>query len=81
MISPTLHLPSVLLQYVPFPFLHDTQYIHDIQVERALRLWSKGRITKESHDNAKQTKSSSILKVRGKDGRQRKQISVKTSAV
>lgn len=38
-------------------------------MERALWLWSDGYITKESHDHAKLTKSSSIVKVRGIHGR------------
>ena len=39
-------------------------------MHRALWLWANGYITKESHDNAKLNKStSSILKVRGQDGK------------
>jgi hypothetical protein len=38
-------------------------------VHRALWLWAKGYITKESHDNARLSKGSSIIKVRGQDGR------------
>jgi len=49
--------------------MYDTQYIHDIQVNHALWLWARGYITKESHDNAKVTKSSSIIKVIGKDSK------------
>ena len=49
--------------------MYDTQYIHDTQVHRALWLWAKGYITKESHDNAKLTKSSSIIKAMGRDGK------------
>jgi len=49
--------------------MYDAQYIHDIQVNRALWLWARGYITKESHDDAKVTKSSSVIKVIGKDGK------------
>ena len=49
--------------------MYDAQYIHAVQVHRALCLWAGGYITKESHDNAKLNKGSSILKLRGLDGR------------
>ena len=49
--------------------LYATQCIHDTQVHRALWLWAKGYITKESHESAKLSKSSSILKVRSQDGK------------
>jgi len=49
--------------------LYATQYIHDTQVHCALWLWAKGYITKESHEGAKLSKSSSILKVRSQDGK------------
>jgi hypothetical protein len=38
-------------------------------VHRALWLWANGYITKESHDTAKMTKRSSILKAQGPDGK------------
>ena len=59
---------SVTLVCFP-PSLYATQYIHDTQVHRALWLWAKGYITKESHDSAKLTKNSSIIKVRSQDGK------------
>jgi hypothetical protein len=46
--------------------------VHEGQVHRALWLWAEGYITKESHDAAKVTKSSSILKAHGPDGRSTK---------
>jgi len=49
--------------------MYDAQYIHDIQVNCALWLWARGYITKESHNDTKVTKSSSIIKVIGKDGK------------
>jgi len=49
--------------------LYATQYIHNTQVHHALWLWAKGYITKESHESAKLSKSSSILKVRSQDGK------------
>ena len=38
-------------------------------MHRALWLWAKGYITKESHDSAKATKGNSIMKVKGQDGK------------
>jgi hypothetical protein len=38
-------------------------------VHRALWLWAKGYITKESHDNAKLTKKSGIMKVMGRNSK------------
>ena len=38
-------------------------------MHRALWLWANGYITKESHDTAKMTKRSSILKAQGPDGK------------
>ena len=49
--------------------MYDTQYIHDTQVHRALWLWAKGYITKESHEKARLNKSSGIIKVKGRDGK------------
>lgn len=49
--------------------MYGAKYIHGIQVYRALWLWAEGYITKESHDNAKLTKSSSIIKERSQHGR------------
>ena len=54
---------------VRFPFVYDAQYIHNTQVHRALWLWAKGYITKESHDSAKVTKGNGIMKVKGRDGK------------
>jgi hypothetical protein len=44
--------------------MYSAKYIYSIQVYRALWLWAEGCITKESYDNAKLTKSSSIIKER-----------------
>ena len=38
-------------------------------MHRALWLWAKGYVTKESHKNARSTKGSSIAKVKGQDGK------------
>ena len=38
-------------------------------MHRALWLWANGYITKESHDNARLNRGSSIIKVWGQDGR------------
>ena len=57
---------------VHFPFVYEAQYIHDTQVHRALWLWAKGYITKESYDSAKATKGNGIMKVKGQDGKFKK---------
>jgi len=55
------------VEYNDFPYA--ALVLSATSVHRALWLWAKGYITKESHDSAKLTRGSGIIKVMSQDGK------------